>query len=153
MVSPQIIAALATVVGSISGVNAADCKVATVASGDTCDGIRIAAGITLAQLMTFNPGLDCSLLQPGQKLCVSTGTIPGQPQQNPDGSCAAYTVVANDTCSSLASKFSITTANIESWNTNTWKWKGCAGLQIGENICVSTGTPPPIPYAEVFLRL
>lgn len=45
----------------------------TVVSGDWCDKIRSAQGVTLAQLQTLNPSLDCSNLQPGQVLCVTSG--------------------------------------------------------------------------------
>ncbi|KAJ7879366.1 glycoside hydrolase superfamily [Mycena leptocephala] len=142
---PFIALLATTLLCSLHEVKAADCNVVVVASGNTCDSIRIAAKITLAQLMSFNPGLNCAALQLGQKLCVSSGTIPGQPQKNPDGSCSVYTIISGDSCSALASRFSITIANIETWNTKTWKWTGCDGLQVGQKICVSAGTPPPIP--------
>ncbi|KAF7339160.1 Glycoside hydrolase [Mycena venus] len=124
---------------------AADCKFATVVSGSNCFSIAQAASITTDQLSSFNPGLDCSALAIGQKLCISSGTLPGQPQKNPDGSCATYTTVPNDSCSAIGVKFSITVANIELWNANTFHWKGCAGLQVNYTMCVSSGTPPPPP--------
>ncbi|KAF7335109.1 Glycoside hydrolase family 18 protein [Mycena venus] len=141
----SVFAAGIGLLSSMPKVAAADCTVHTVVSGDTCSAIAQAAKITLAQLQSFNPNADCSNLQLGEKLCVTSGTIPGQPQQNPNGTCATYTIVSMDSCSTLALKFSITVAEIEQWNTKTWKWQGCANLQIGEVICVSTGAPPPIP--------
>jgi len=45
----------------------------TVVSGDYCDKIRLAFGITLAQLQAFNPTMNCATLQPGQVLCVAQG--------------------------------------------------------------------------------
>lgn len=45
---------------------AADCKFATVQSGGNCFSIAQAAGITTDQLLSFNPGLDCSLLAIGK---------------------------------------------------------------------------------------
>ncbi|KAJ7278491.1 glycoside hydrolase superfamily [Mycena rebaudengoi] len=127
-------------------VYSADCKFATVGSPNSnCFDIAAAAGITTAQLSSFNPGLDCGLLQPGQKLCISTGTLPGIPKQNPDGSCATYKIKVNDSCSAIAAANSITVKQLESFNTQTYKWKGCAGLGIDRLICLSPGTPPPIP--------
>ncbi|KAF9048363.1 glycoside hydrolase [Hymenopellis radicata] len=123
---------------------AADCSFATVASGSTCFSIAQAAGITTDQLLSFNPGLDCSALALGQKLCITAGTLPGQPQQNPDGS-TQYTTVPNDSCSAIGVKFSITVADLETWNANTFHWKGCVDLQVNYTMCVSSGTPPPPP--------
>ncbi|KAJ7918372.1 hypothetical protein B0H13DRAFT_290146 [Mycena leptocephala] len=116
---------------------AADCKFATVASGSTCFSIAQAAGITTDQLLSFNPGLDCSVLALGQKLCISSGTLPGQPQQNPDGSCATYTTVPNDSCSAIGVKLSITVANIETWNANTFRWKGTSAPLSPAQYCVT----------------
>ncbi|KAJ7121425.1 hypothetical protein C8R44DRAFT_853060 [Mycena epipterygia] len=122
------------------------CEIATVGQPfSDCFDIWTAAGITEAQLLAFNPGLDCSLLAIGQKLCITAGTLPGQPQQNPDGSCATYTTVSGDSCSAIGVKFSITVANIEIWNANTFHWNGCAALQANFTMCVSSGTPPPPP--------
>ncbi|KAJ7241098.1 glycoside hydrolase superfamily [Mycena rebaudengoi] len=130
---------------------AADCQFATVAS---CFSIAQAAKITTDQLLAFNPGLNCNSLAIGQKLCITTGTLPGQPHQNPDGSCATYTAVAGDSCSTIAAKFSVLIADIEGWNVNTFHWNGCAGLQVGFTLCVSSGTPPPPPISIVsFLAL
>ncbi|KAL0952376.1 hypothetical protein HGRIS_006653 [Hohenbuehelia grisea] len=125
----------------------ADCKTATVGSPfSTCFDIFTNAGLTAAQFAADNPGLDCSTLQIGQKVCISTGTLPSNaPKPSPNGTCAEYTTVSGDSCSAIATKFSVTIAQLETWNTNTFKWKGCSALQVGFTMCVSTGTPPPIP--------
>lgn len=76
------------------------------------------AKITQAQFNSFNPGLDCSLLQlgmclavdeagnsylnelTGQRVCVSAGTLPSlSPTPQPNGTCAEYTAVSGDSCS------------------------------------------------------
>jgi hypothetical protein len=80
-------------------------------------------------------------LQPGQKVCCSSGGLP-VPAQNSNGSCYVYHVQSGDTCSAIALSNSITVTNINSWNGNTWGWNGCSNLQAGANICLSTGTPP-----------
>ncbi|TFK69201.1 hypothetical protein BDN72DRAFT_624535 [Pluteus cervinus] len=133
---------------SLAGTSlAADCKFSTVGSPySTCYDIATAAKITTAQLTSFNPGLNCNTIVPGQRLCISSGTLPDTtPKPNPDGSCATYTPVAGDYCAIIATKYGITTDKIEQFNKNTYKWKGCAALAVGMPICVSTGTPPPIP--------
>ncbi|KAF9461746.1 hypothetical protein BDZ94DRAFT_1299088 [Collybia nuda] len=135
---------------------ATDCKTATVGSPfSTCFDIYTNAGLTAAQFSANNPGLNCSLLQNGQKVCISPGTLPSEspiPSQN--GTCAEYVVVPQDSCSAIGLKFHITVAQIESFNTHTFKWKGCASLQIGQVMCISPGNPPPIPYIlHAFVQL
>ncbi|KAK7041727.1 hypothetical protein VNI00_009016 [Paramarasmius palmivorus] len=104
------------------------------------------AGITAAQFSSYNPGLDCSKLQIGQKVCVSPGSLPSNaPGPSPNGTCFEYFVQPNDNCFGIATKFTITVDQIEEWNKNTWKWKGCSGLQVGLAMCVSPGDSPPIP--------
>ncbi|KAF5360156.1 hypothetical protein D9758_011368 [Tetrapyrgos nigripes] len=129
------------------GVFGADCKTATVGQPfSTCFDIFTNAGITADQFASFNPGIDCSLIQPGQKVCVSSGTLPSNaPPPNQNGTCAMYTTIPEDSCSKIAIKFDITVAHIEEWNQNTFKWKGCASLQRDFTMCVSPGDPPPIP--------
>ncbi|KAJ6514056.1 hypothetical protein DFH09DRAFT_1433054 [Mycena vulgaris] len=101
------------------------------------------AGLTAAQFAAENPGLDCSLIQPGQKVCVSSGSLPSNaPSASPNGTCFEYHVIPNDSCSGIALKFDMTVAEIEQWNAQTYKWTGCPALQIGFTMCVSSGTPP-----------
>ncbi|KAI1108458.1 class 5 chitinase 1 [Nemania sp. NC0429] len=59
-----------------------------------------------------------------------------------DGNCYAYTVMAQDTCASIAEAHQMKVSGIEDNNNQTWGWMGCQDLQIGQNICLSTGTPP-----------
>ncbi|CAL8461580.1 g1111 [Coccomyxa elongata] len=51
----------------------------TVKTGDTCYAIYTANGLTEAEFLAPNPGLDCSKLQVGQTLCVSQGSSPPGP--------------------------------------------------------------------------
>jgi chitinase len=64
------------------------------------------------------------------------------PQQNPDGSCRAYTIVANDYCAAIAEAHQMTVQDVVSRNRQTWGWEGCATLYIGMKICLSSGVPP-----------
>ncbi|KAF7367964.1 Glycoside hydrolase family 18 protein [Mycena sanguinolenta] len=133
--------------GILGSAAAADCTTHTVVSGDTCASIASAAGISVSQLESFNPNADCTDLQLDEKLCVSSGSLPGAPGPSANGTCFEHFVVRNETCASIAAANSITVTQLENFNNNTWKWKGCSpgDLDIGEVICVSSGTPPPIP--------
>ncbi|KAG6888815.1 hypothetical protein C0995_005835 [Termitomyces sp. Mi166 len=104
----------------------ADCQTATVGQPfSTCFDIWTNAGLTEAQFDSFNPGIDCSTLQPGQEVCISAGTLPSNaPTPQPNGTCAEYTTVPGDSCSAIAVKFDITVAEIEQFNANTFKWTG-----------------------------
>jgi chitinase len=58
-------------------------------------------------------------------------------------SCTAYTVASGDSCSAIGLKYgSVSAAQINTWNAQTWAWMGCNDLQIGQVICVSAGSPP-----------
>ena len=60
----------------------------------------------------------------------------------PDGICHAYTLQAGETCAALATRYGITTANIETWNTGAWGWTGCDKVKQGDFICLSSGNHP-----------
>jgi hypothetical protein len=121
-----------------------DCTTVQVAAGDSCGSLATKCGISPAAFTTYNPSSTlCSSLAPGQHVCCSAGTLSDfSPPPNADGSCATYTIAAGDTCSGLAAAYSLTTADIESYNNNTWAWNGCSLLYIGNTVCLSSGTPP-----------
>ncbi|CAK7236302.1 hypothetical protein SEUCBS140593_009574 [Sporothrix eucalyptigena] len=127
----------------------ASCSTIQVVSGDGCASLAVKCGITGAAFTTYNPGATfCSTLQPGQHVCCSAGTLPNYaPPENADGSCATHTVLADENCSYLAAAYSLTTAEIESYNAKTWGWLGCGDVQLGAIICLSAGTPP-MPAAD-----
>ncbi|EUC54050.1 glycoside hydrolase family 18 protein, partial [Rhizoctonia solani AG-3 Rhs1AP] len=121
----------------------ADCKTRTVESGDGCGTLATKCGISAADFTKYNSKLDCSKLAPGQWVCCSSGTLPSRrPSQNADGSCYAIDVVSGTTCTGVSATYDITMDEINKWNTKTWRWTGCGGLQPGMRICGSTGTPP-----------
>jgi chitinase len=119
----------------------ATCSTIQVVSGDGCASLASKCGITAAQFTTYNPSSTlCSTLSVGESVCCSAGTLPDfSPQPNPDGSCATYLVVSGDYCSAIAASHSITIAEIEQFNNETWGWTGCDNLQVGVNMCLSTG--------------
>lgn len=125
----------------------ATCTYITQQSGQYCADLATACKITLAQLYSYNPtlGSSCQGLIAGQKVCCTSGGL--APPPNSNGTCATYTVIQNDSCNSVGANNGLTNAQLESFNKNTWGWLGCADLQLGANICLSTGTPP-IPTAN-----
>jgi chitinase len=56
--------------------------------------------------------------------------------------CTVYTVASGDYCYLIATNNGITTDDLTTFNANTWGWNGCAGLQPGQKLCVSAGSPP-----------
>ncbi|KAJ6585842.1 hypothetical protein B0H19DRAFT_1060028 [Mycena capillaripes] len=73
---------------------------ATATSGSTCFSIAQAAGLTTDQLLSFNPGLDCSALAIGEQddenstqsealpQCRKSSRSLASESAEPDGSCA-----------------------------------------------------------------
>lgn len=66
--------------------NSGSCsKYYTVISGDICWNIALRSGLTLDQLLSYNPGLNCYALQIGQQICLSKGSSPSpSPDPNPE---------------------------------------------------------------------
>jgi chitinase len=129
------------------------CSYVEVFSGYTCTTLVSECGITSTEFYDFNTASDlCSSLAVGQYVCCSSGSLPDfTPSAYSNGTCYTYSVQSGDSCSSLASTYSLTEAKIESYNNETWAWYGCDQLQSGQNICLSTGNPPypePIANAE-----
>ncbi|KAK3295828.1 glycoside hydrolase superfamily [Chaetomium fimeti] len=125
-----------------------ECSTITVQQGDLCGSLASRCGISTADFYTYNPGSTfCNTLQAGQLVCCSEGSLPNlRPEPNPDGTCATYEVPPGEYCSLIASKFQLTVDEIETWNSNSWNWNGCGGLQRNAIICVSSGDPPmPAP--------
>lgn len=123
----------------------ANCRTIQVVFGDTCDSLAAKCGISGNDFNKYNtiPNL-CSTLAVAQHVCCSSGTLPDfAPKPNEDGSCATYTVQEGEGCSTIAANFAITTANLDTFNKNTWRWPTCAGIiDRDQVICISEGTPP-----------
>ncbi|KAL7803586.1 glycoside hydrolase family 18, chitinase [Trichoderma aethiopicum] len=129
----------------------ADCRTIQVEAGDSCASLASECGITPAQFTQYNPSSTlCGSLKPGQHVCCSSGTLPDfSPKPDDKGNCYSYLVKDGDSCASIGAAYDLTTAEIESFNKNTWGWNGCAKLFADYNICLSTGYPPmPAPVAN-----
>lgn len=115
-----------------------------VQSGNPCASLATRCGITAADFTKYNPSSTLfSTLAVGEPVCCSSGSLPNRtPQKNPDGICASYTIKSRDDCALIAQNNYITVDNIETYNTQTWGWNGCTNLELGVEICLSTGEPP-----------
>jgi chitinase len=101
----------------------------TVISGNTCYDIATLYGISLNDLTSFNPGLNCQMLQIGQKLCVS-----GSGGGSTGGSCSSYYVIkSGDYCYAIAQNNGISLDQFYTLNAGI----NCNNLQIGQIVCVS----------------
>ncbi|KAJ5646716.1 hypothetical protein N7490_003088 [Penicillium lividum] len=130
---------------------ASTCSYIQVVSGDSCSSLVSECDITSTEFYEYNTASDlCSTLAVGQYVCCSSGSLPDfAPSAFSNGTCYTYDVASGDSCSSLADTYSITVAEINSYNNDTWGWYGCDDLQAGQSICLSTGNPPyPLPIAN-----
>ncbi|KAJ6484664.1 hypothetical protein C8R45DRAFT_829713, partial [Mycena sanguinolenta] len=116
----------------------------TVASGDSCGGIETKFGITLDDILAWNPWLTSSCaLQIGQNLCVNgtTATSTGPPANIATGTlenCTTYyTVASGDTCTAMDAKYDIALSDLLRWNTALTS--ACTTIQLGEAYCVAGG--------------
>ncbi|KAK4195986.1 family 18 putative glycoside hydrolase [Triangularia verruculosa] len=127
----------------------ADCRTVQVEAGNGCAELAVKCGITPFNFDRLNPGI-CGSLRPKQHVCCTEGTLPDfRPKPKADGSCFDYSVKPDDNCANLAAEYSLTVAQIESFNKNTWGWNGCQLLWVGTKMCLSTGTAPfPAPVAN-----
>ena len=61
--------------------------------------------------------------------------------------CYDYTARDQLTCDQIAKAYNFSVADIESFNKDTWGWKGCGAIQEGSRMCLSSGLPP-MPVAR-----
>lgn len=128
-----------------------DCQVYTVQSGDWCDKIATSNGISLVQLQQFNPSLNCNTIAPGDRLCLSWGSLPAPPssQPNPDGTCKTATVQPGDWCDKIATGNGITLQQLQQYNSAL----NCAAIIAGKKwICDQSPVPRDVLHLLRFLR-
>jgi chitinase len=129
------------------------CTYVQVQAGNGCWDLAQQCNITEYQLLQYNPTPNlCSTIQVGDYVCCSAGFLPDfSPQPYSNGNCYTYTVQSDDTCDAIAAANRMSADTINNVNSQTWGWTGCTGLQAGQRICLSEGTPPfplPVPSAE-----
>ncbi|KAL8340475.1 hypothetical protein RB601_006532 [Gaeumannomyces tritici] len=125
----------------------ADCKTETVVTGDSCWALASKCGVSLSDFVGFNGGESfCNTLQPKQRVCCSSGSLPDiRPKKGADGTCATYMVVNGDTCAGIASANGLRVSDIEKLNRGTWCWYDRKKPPPNVNICLSEGDRP-LPY-------
>jgi hypothetical protein len=64
------------------------------------------------------------------------------PAAGADGVCFVYTVQQGDTCANVAESHSVSTSDIDRWNTGSWSWRGCTNIMQGDFVCLSSGALP-----------
>jgi chitinase len=120
------------------------CTYEKAQANDGCWALAQRCGITQDQLVQYNTAPNfCNTIQVGQAVCCSAGSPPDfSPQPYSNGTCFTYTAQLNDTCDSIATAYLTTIDKISQASNKTWGWTGCTGLQAGQRICLSEGTPP-----------
>ena len=119
-----------------------------VNTGDTCESLSAKCGVSTESLAFVNPKITCSTLPEGKPVCCSAGSL-SLPPKNVESRCYSYTIRGGDTCEQIAKGYSMTTADIETYNKETWAWSGCGILQEGNFMCLSSGSPPmPVTIAD-----
>ncbi|CAK7243242.1 MAG: hypothetical protein STHCBS139747_004755 [Sporothrix thermara] len=122
-----------------------------VVSGDTCAAIESAAGITSAEFMAWNTGInaECTNLELNYYVCIGTAasgsgsgagsSAPSPLQPGTEDDCTAYhLVVSGDTCSAIESSAGITSAQFAAWNTGVNA--ECTNIELGYYVCIAGGT-------------
>ncbi|KAI4700360.1 hypothetical protein J4E89_011002 [Alternaria sp. Ai002NY15] len=120
----------------------ADCKTATVRSGDGCYAIADRCGISQTNLEKYNRANLCTTLVKDEVVCCSSGTLPSTlPSGNTDGTCKTREVVEKDDCGSLAAKCGISANDFMKANTKT---NLCSNLMPGQKVCCTAGKYPDL---------
>ena len=137
-----------------------------VGEGDQCAAIAKQYGITLSQLVEYNPEVkaDCTGLWLGYYVCVSvigvdpSSTITPPPTTTPTNGIATptpirpgmvdncdtfYKVEEGDVCSDIAQNYGITLGQFVKYNPEVNA--DCSGLWLGYYVCVSIIGDSPTP--------
>ncbi|MDR0896237.1 MAG: LysM peptidoglycan-binding domain-containing protein [Oscillospiraceae bacterium] len=120
----------------------------TVARGESFYSIAQLYGITVADLIAANPGIDPAKLQIGQELCIPTPPpTPVPPPAPTPVACQigingiGYVVQRGDTFYKIAQQYGLTVQALQEANPGV----DPARLQIGQVLCVPGGQPAPTP--------
>ncbi|EKV19055.1 hypothetical protein PDIG_05520 [Penicillium digitatum PHI26] len=116
------------------------CLSILVGAGETCDDLVSRCSISAASFTSLNPTTVCTSLSHGKPVCCGPGETLFPPESG--AYCYVYTIRDCDTCAKIAKGYKITTADVETWNTNTTAWYGCNKPQQGGQVCLSKGEPP-----------
>ncbi|KAJ8519996.1 hypothetical protein ONZ45_g3143 [Pleurotus djamor] len=119
-----------TAVSTLAQVQIPCARPFTVSSGDTCDQIAAAEGISTFQILASNFGIinsDCSNIFPNQVICLRRACL----------DCSTIHVVQEgDSCSAIASAAGISVPTMIGSNPNLDA--GCTNIYPGEVLCVAS---------------
>jgi LysM repeat protein len=93
-----------------------------VTAGDTCSGIAAAVGVSLAALLSVNPGINANLIHPGQVLHLPAGSrwpaghTPTPAPAHPTAGPTIWIVDPGDTMTSIAARSGVSLAALEAVN-------------------------------------
>ncbi|KAL7745917.1 hypothetical protein RI367_008775 [Sorochytrium milnesiophthora] len=110
-----------------------------VKAGDNCWAIANANGLTLSKLQSYNPNIDCNMLQVGQSLCLEAHEA-----NVPFVQCTSkYAVKGGDSCWAIANSNGMSVDQLQGLNPDM----DCNALQIGQGVCLADAatTDPPQP--------
>ncbi|KAF5371163.1 hypothetical protein D9758_004122 [Tetrapyrgos nigripes] len=124
----------------------------TVKSGDYCYKIATDNGLTIEQLQSYNPNVNCNNLQVGvsMRLCLATSggsgtTTASVPSSStvPLSTCKRTVKLSSQaTCQTIANQYKITLGDFNAWNPTI---TNCGTLGTGK---VNSGTPSPIQTSK-----
>jgi LysM repeat protein len=120
-------------------------KTHAVVSGDTCYDIATAAGISETVFESYNPSINCALLQVGQVVCTAGSYVTGTPTKTTATATATATstlgctkthlITNSDLCYTIAQNAGITTDQLLSYNQGL----SCNNLKPDTSVCVAVG--------------
>lgn len=114
-----------------------------VRPGDTLTGIARANNVTMADIYRLNPDIDARTLRIGDVVRLPGGIVPPAPPPG-QGPTIRYVVNPGDTLSSIARRYSVTTAQIVALNPGL----DPRFLRVGQVIRLPGGIVPPTPARE-----
>lgn len=124
-----ILGVLAVLATTGSAVPISGCKTThQVSLGESCYSIANGRKLTVAQLQSINPSLDCNKLQPRELVCVQ-GTLP------PPKSFTCTTqhkVKLGESCYNIATIWGLSVPQLQAINPSL----NCTPLEVGIKICV-----------------
>ncbi|KAF3054755.1 hypothetical protein CFAM422_013264 [Trichoderma lentiforme] len=122
----------------------ASCKTTTVKPNDGCAAVATRCKISQADLQKFNPAKNfCTTLVVDQVVCCTSGTLPDPiPPANSDGTCKTKSVVAGDSCTSMATKCGLKAADFTTLHSGDKTF--CSTMKAGQPVCCTHGKLPDI---------
>ncbi|CAI5478101.1 unnamed protein product, partial [Closterium sp. Yama58-4] len=109
----------------------------TLQAAMTCSQVRSTYMLSRRTFTDLNPTLKCAGTFPPGTVIVTRNT--NQTSANVTGCIVPYTVAQGDTCTTIMTMFNVTLADLNATNPDL----DCGILAVGQQICISTGTPQP----------